>query len=190
MTEFTAPVQLIVDTEKLLEQIGWRKTGYNAYGDDYEETGPVDLKRDLASEVAKILAPTLKDEMKTVVREVATEVAQERVNAIIDEALTAGFRKTNSYGEPIGQTITLREMIIEEVKGQLERKVSVDGRPADSYNRAAMTYVEFVARRAARNALDGELGAAADAAVEEVKSKVKAVVADDLGAKIARAVTR
>ena len=189
-TEFTAPVQIIVDTEKLLDQIGWRKTGYDYEGDAYEETGPADIRRDLATEVAKILARKLRDEMKAVVRDAVIEAARAQVADIITETMTAGFRKTNSYGEPQGAPITLREMVVNEVKGQLAMRVDEYGRKADRYSGSHLTFVEFHARSAAQAALKGELGEAVTAAVAEVKSGVQALVSKELSERIAKAVTR
>lgn len=191
MPEYTAPVQIVVNTEEFLEQIGWHKNGgYDSEGDYYEESGKLDLRGDLAGLVARHLATDLRKEMTPIVRDMVTEVARDRVAAVIDDVFAAGFRKTNRYGEPVGETITLREMVIEQVQGQLERRVDERGNTPDGYGRGSMPFTEYMARKAANEALRGELGEAATAAVEEVKAKVKAVVAEDLGAKIARAVAR
>ncbi|MFI9507201.1 hypothetical protein [Nocardia sp. NPDC052566] len=189
MKEFTAPVQIVVDTDKLLDQIGWRSRGYDSDGDPCEETGPAELRRDLATEVAKILALKLREEMKSVVRKVIAEIARDRAATIVDDVLTAGFRKTNSYGEPVGDPVTLRELVVAEVSNQLTRQVDESGRTPDGYGRTRMSYVQYVARTAAAEALRGELGAAAAAAVDEVKAGVTAMVAEELGKKIVRAVT-
>jgi len=190
MTDLVAPVQIVVDTEKLLQQIGWSHFGYDSDGDPTEDISPVDLHRDLAFQVARILAPQLEKEMRSVVRDVVAEVARDRVAVVIDEVFAAGFRKTNGYGEPIGEPVTLRQMVIGEVEGQLARKVTANGNSARGYDSGAMSYAEYVAANAAKEALRGELGAAVTAAVDEVKGRVTGLVAEELGAKIAKAVTR
>src|SRR5690606_37843353 len=177
-------------TEKLLGQIGWRTYGYDYDGEPTETVEPADLHRDLAFQVARILAPELREEMRQVVREVATEVALEKVVTVIDEVMEAGFRKTNHYGEPTGEPITLREMVVAEVKGQLERPVDRSGHKADRYSRESLTYVQFVASKAAQDALKGELGEAVTEAVGEVKGRVRSIVADELAAKVTKELTR
>lgn len=189
-TEFTAPVQIIVDTEQLLDQIGWRKTSYDYEVGAYEETGPADIRRDLATEVAKILARKLRDEMKAVVRDVVAEVARAQVADIITETMATGFRKTNGYGEAVGEPITLREMVVNEVKGQLEMRVDEYGRKSDRYSGSHLTFVEFHARSAAQAALKGELGEAVTAAVAEIKGGVQDLVSKELAERIAKAATR
>ncbi|MFD3426109.1 hypothetical protein [Nocardia fluminea] len=190
MTELTAPIQLVVDTEKLLDQIGWRTEGYDHEGDPYEHTAPANLRTDLATQVARILATDLREDMRAVVRETVTKVAGEQVAEVVNEVFAAGFRKTNTYGEPIGETITVREMVADQIRVQLERKVGEDGRKPDGYRGNSISYVEYIARTAAKEALRGELGIATTEAVDEVKNRVKALVADQLGAQIAKAVTR
>lgn len=188
-TEFTAPVQIVVDTERLLDQIGWRKTHYDEDG-PYEQTGAADMRHDLATEVAKILAPTLSKEMRAAVREVVTEAATAQVGKFIDEVFAAGFRKTNAFGEPVGEPVTLRELVIAGINDQLQRQVNGRGGTPDSYDRDRMPYIEYVARKAATEALNGELGQAVTAAVAEVKAGVTNLVSAELAEKITRAVTR
>ncbi len=187
--ELTAPpIQLVVNTDALLAQIGWTTTHIDYDGDPYTTTETVDMKRDLASMVAQILADRLHREMIPVVRDAVKEAAQERVAAIVADAMAQGFRKTNTYGEPTGEPITMREMVIGEVKGQMERRVTRNGNAAERYDSGALPYVQYVAAKAAQEALNGELKAAATAAVDEVKGSVKALVAEELGAKIAKIV--
>lgn len=190
MTEYTAPLQLVVDVEKLLDQVGWNDYERDIDGDPVQTTRPANLRNGLATEVARILAGHLLGDMRSVVRDAVTEEARAQVAPIIDEVMTTGFRKTNSYGEAVGEMITVRELVIEQVKHQLERKVTRNGNTATGYDRDARTYIQHVAHEAANAALNGELKAATTAAVDEVQAKVKDLVADQLGAQITRAVSR
>ena len=190
-TEYTAPVQIVVDPEKFLDQIQWRKQVPDYYdGGSYERTGEFDPQRDLASHVAVILARQLRKEMTDVVRDTVKEVAQEQVAGIIADLMAEGFQMTNTFGEPSGERVTMRELVVGEVKGQLERRVNRNGHKAETYDRDALPYVQYVAANAAREALNGELNEATKTAVAEVKAKVTNLVAEQLGAQIARAVTR
>lgn len=189
MTNYTAPVQIVVDTEKLLDQIGWHDYGYDRDGEPYEEGGPIDLRNNLAAMVAQELARTLRNDMEKAVRAKVEEVAAARAAVIVNEVIDGDIRQTNSFGEPVGEPTTLRALVVEQVKAQLAAKVGRDGRPS-GYGRDGKTVVEWAAENAARDALRGELANAAAGAVGEVKARVQAIVADELGAQIAKAVTR
>lgn len=185
-----APVQIVVDTEKLLDRIGWRDVEYSYDGEPEEVGGTVDLRRDLAGEVARQLAARLEDEMRSVVRDTVKEVAGQKVSEIVDDVVNGEVSRTNQWGEKVGEPITLRALLVDQVKEQLTRKVNYRGEPVSGYDRDGRTYLAWVAGNAAQEALRGELADATKAAVDEVKAKVTGLVAEQLGAQIAKAVTR
>lgn len=91
-----------------------------------------------------------------------------------------------------------RFLVIGEVKAaprtmaSLKRKGVVDDRGEASgyYSDNKTTYVDFVAKRAAKEALNGELREAAQEAVAGLKEKVAAIVSDQIAEKISREVRR
>lgn len=185
-----APVQIVVDTEKLLNQIGWRDVKYGHDGELEEVGGTLNLRDSLAQEVARQLAARLEDEMRGVVRDTVKQVAAEKVAEIVDDVIHGEVSRTNQWGEKVGEPITLRALLVDQVKKQLTVKVDRRGTPTGGYDRDGQTYLNYVAGEAARDALRGELAEATKAAVADVKAKVTGIVAEELGAQIAKAVTR
>lgn len=185
-----APVQIVVDTDKLLDQLGWCDVEQDYDGEPVEVGGKYDLRSNLAGLVADRLADRLRDQMVDVVREILREKVTEHVGAIVEETIAAPIRKTNRYGEQSGESVTLREMVVDEAKAAMTRTYDRHGKPTGPYNRDGLTLVEQVANKAATEALRGELAEATTEAVAEVKAKVTGLVADELSARIARAVTR
>lgn len=187
-TSFHTAVQLVVDSEKLLELVGWSETGYSHDGEPTMEGGPVNIKRDLAVLVAQQLAARVDGEMKSVIREAVSDVAREKVDTIIDEVIHGEIRKTNSFGEPTGAAFTLRELIIASATEQLNRKVTDRGETSRYGNDKTMPYIAYVARKEAAGAIDRELKDAVAEAVSEVKTVVKASVSTELAERIVKAV--
>lgn len=186
-TNLSAPVEIVVDTEKLLEQIGWREAYQLSDGDYAEEGGSLDLKKDLASQVAFILAQRIESEMKALVRQVIEDLAKAKVQAVIDDVIAGDLQKTNRYGEPTGEKTTLRAMIVDQVKAELTRKVNSRGESA-TYGDNTTPYVEYFARKAARDAIAKELRATVDEAIAGVKSVVRDTVSAELAERIMKAV--
>ena len=66
------------------------------------------------------------------VLQVRTDLIREAVRPLLAEAIAAPVQKTNSYGEPVGGTVTLRErdaltqerLPIEGLAEEMERRVS------------------------------------------------------------------
>lgn len=188
--DLSVPVQIVVDEKKLLDEIGWTDYHQDRDGDFHAEGGKFDVRGNLAGLVADRLAKFMEDEMRAVVREIITDEAKTRVAFIVGGVISDGIRKTNAYGEPTGETTTLRELIVEQAQKQLTRKVNSRGETDRYAGNGSIPYVQYVAQEAARAALKGELADATKAAVDQVKAKVTGLVAEELGAKIAQAVTR
>ncbi|TWS20800.1 hypothetical protein FK529_05615 [Tsukamurella asaccharolytica] len=184
------PVQIVIDEKKILEQIGWTEHYQDHDGEWTEEGGQFDLPANLAGLVADRLAHSMEREMRDVVVKAVTERAKTRVAEIIDEVIAGDIRKTNQWGEPVGEPTTLRALIVKEIGDQLNRKVNSRGETQTYARDGAMPYAQYVARVAAQSALKGELAEAAQEAVEQVKAKVTGLVAEELSTKIVQAVAR
>lgn len=92
------------------------------------------------------------------------EVIREKVEPIIEQALTGSIRLTNSYGEPAGPETTLNALIVEEAK-----KVVAGSR--SDYGRGD-TLAQRIVKDAVGAAFIKELGSV----VAEEKAKVIAAV--------------
>lgn len=94
-----------------------------------------------------------------------TEI-REAVRPLVEEALLSGIRKTNSYGDPIGEPMTLRAEIV---------RIATDymNKPSDSYSRGKGTVVQQFVKTEVDKAVKAELKTALDEAKEEVVAAVR-----------------
>jgi len=154
--------------------------------DDLMKRHQVDLAQTVAAMTAEKLVPDLRKEVAALVRDAALT----RVDTLVAEVFEGPINLTNGYGERTGQTTTLREQVVAAVKERLNAKVTRNGSHAASYDRDAIPLIKYTVQEMAKSVLGNELKAAAQQAVEEVKAGIRTAVSDELGAKIAQALTR
>lgn len=120
------------------------------------------------------------DSMRKKVLEIRSEVIREALLPVVEKALGETFQKTNSYGEPIGGAISMRQVIAEEAKQFMTQ-------PADTYNREKGTVLQVFVRKAVAEALTTEVQEAVKQAREqfagEIGKQVTAAVQAGLRAK-------
>lgn len=63
---------------------------------------------------------------KDIVDKIRREVIRDRVTKEVEKAFAEPIQKTNSYGEPVGQAVTLRELIMAEVQAFFTKGVARD----------------------------------------------------------------
>lgn len=112
-----------------------------------------------------------------------TQVRDEEIRAlvlpIIAEAVAKPVQKTNTYGDPIGEATSLREVILDEARKLLQ------GAKGDSYNRK-----EPLGRQLIREMVDKELRAELAEAIKAEREKVVAAVRAQAAELITEAVTK
>lgn len=91
-----------------------------------------------------------------------TKAAAERIQAEVDTAFTAGWQKTNNYGEPNGSVLTLRD----RVRGVLDQK--------DSYSSG--TLLSKTIADATKGALDAMVKQEVEAARVKLREAFDAVI--------------
>ncbi len=147
-------------------------------GDDYRPT----------ETIADIVAEKLLREFTSAERDVygelrrrVAEIRDEEIRAALVPALTdalnASVRRTNTYGEPTGPEVTMREVITDEAKKMLTAR--------SDYGRGE-TFTQKVIKDAVGSALRNELAAV----INEEKAKVVAAVRAQAATIIADAVKR
>lgn len=137
----------------------------------------------LGDEVAKrVTAKLTKDEEYPGLRKrfltIRDEEIRKAVEPIIAEAISGPIQKTNVYGEPTGQSTTLRELIMAETQRLTTAKAG------DSYSRGNETVLAKFVREQIAAAFTKELAAV----VAEEKAKVVAAVRAKAADLIAEAV--
>lgn len=119
--------------------------------------------------VAQATAAVLKDggakKLVARVAEITNEEIRTAVRDLIAAQLAKGFRKTNTYGEPVGETTTLTEVLADEFR----RALVPSGK---GYDRKAGLLEELL-RKEIGSAFDKELKTVVDAAKEEARTLVR-----------------
>jgi hypothetical protein len=115
---------------------------------------------------------------KAVHAQVSATIA-EKVGAVIDGALESEFQPRNEYGEPKGESTTLKAMIGRAGEKYLGEMVDKDGRPCRYGDN--MTRIEYLINRAVEKHIDyrqkQEIEKAVKLATEQAQAKVGEVVA-------------
>jgi hypothetical protein len=118
--------------------------------------------------VAELLRQVMKNDdwrgVKGLVKQIREEEVRAAVQREIAEALTTTVPITNTYGEPTGQTTTIRALIADMAKDALTK-------PADRYGSG-----ESAVRQVLRKQVDVALAAELLAVVKEERAKVVATI--------------
>jgi len=155
---------------------------YDGELDDYVET-PVTLGEIVAR---RISADLTKDDSYPGLRkrflELRDEEIREQVKPLVTEALTGPIQKTNTYGEPTGQTTSMRELVMAEAK-------KIVSKPTDSYGRGE-TFLQKLVREEISRAFIGELNKVMAAEKEKVVVAVRAKAAELIAEAVKQGVGR
>lgn len=91
--------------------------------DRYDEDGPayepVSLGDAVVDAIVHRLIGEIRNDIRKSVLAAVTPVVQAEIGSVVREALAAGIRKTNTWGEPQGETQTLRELLAAQVNEYL-----------------------------------------------------------------------
>lgn len=124
----------------------------------------------LRSEVVDTLATRIQRDVAEGVRERVNAIIDEEAQRVIRETIAAGVPKTNTYGEPTGQVVSLREEIVRVATEAMTKK---RGGYSDE-----KTIITEVIRAEVGAALTRELKDAVTAAKAEVSAAVKSSAAE------------
>jgi hypothetical protein len=116
------------------------------------------------------------------VHKVRDEVIRSKIEPVIEEALSAPIRRTNSFGESVGDETTLRTLIADQANAAL--KVSNTTNP-NRFRDADTTLSKFI-----RDEIDRALKAELKTALDEAKAQVLARVQEAGGEVIAETLKR
>jgi len=142
---------------------------------DSEDGEYRDGERTVADIVAEqITALLVKDDrwnsLRDRVLQIRKEVIREALLPVIEQAMGGAFQKTNTFGEPVGPEITMRQVIADEAKKMMTQ-------PADSYNRDKGTVLQQMVRKEVEAALGAEIRDAVKQAREQVSGEIGSMVA-------------
>jgi hypothetical protein len=144
-----------------------------------DEEPSLDGRVTIADMVAdRLMDALLKDDDWKPLRKRALEIREEMIREalapVIAAALEEGFRKTNGYGEPVGDPVTLKQVIVGEAHKMLKEHDNGIG------SRSEVPFITKVVRR--------ELEAALGKEIKDAVAAARQGVADEIGASVAAAV--
>ena len=105
------------------------------------------------------------------------------VEPMVEEALSTAFQRTNTYGEFVGEAVTLREVIVDESRKLL-------GKLMDPYRRERGSFAESLVRAEVDKALRAELLDVVQAEKARVVALVQAKAAELIAESVKAAVSR
>lgn len=146
----------------VIEQV----TGIDEDGDEYEIGG-----RTIGDAVAgQITARLIKDtayygRLRDEVAQIRKELIQEAVRPLIEKALEGPIPQTNGYGERTGKSLTILELVVEEIGTLL-------GAKSDRYRSDSPTLLQKAIKDEAQKALQAEITGAVQAVREVLAGQV------------------
>jgi hypothetical protein len=144
----------------------------------YRDGGaPVVLGDLVAEEVVRRLRDEHRDDWTSLARtfrEVREAVIREHLTPLVQETIAGEVRKTNAFGEPVGQPVTLRELIMAEVSKLLTAPVTNSG------YRSGETFIQKIIREAVQAEFSNIVNEQVKAARQQVADQIGAMVADGI----------
>lgn len=140
---------------------------------------PVTLADVIADRAVRTLAYEDGRDLRHRIGQIRDEQIRAAVLPQVAAAIETGLQQTNSWGEPVGEPTSLRDLILKEAKEAISR-------PADAYDRKKGTVLEKVVREAVDRTIRAELSAV----LAEEKAKVVAAVQAQAAELIAEAVRK
>ena len=130
------------------------------------------MEEAIIRQAAKEILRVAEDDITTKTREAVMIGIEAQVGEVVQTAIAEPVRRTSSYGEPIGDPIPLRELIVKAAKTWLEAGVNPkDGTPTRYHRDDTVTRAHYYVHVAVKREMEKSYEAAINAAVQEVKDK-------------------
>lgn len=133
----------------------------------------------IAAEAARQVVSSLEKKVKEDFRGLLNQAVLERVGPVVQECMDAPIQKTNSYGEPVGSTLSMRELILESAQKYLGESVNRSGYPerGSGTQSRAEHFIAKVIDEQLGYAMKKQIEDAVKKAIEEARTRVAAVIA-------------
>jgi len=132
--------------------------------------------------VYRLMEGDYRDRISSKIIDLAAEHIKLSTDALVAEALQEPIQRTSRYGEPEGQAVTLRGMIIDDAKKWLTEKVSGNNRRESG--------IQSLIRETVRDAMQKELKSEVDSVVKSVRDGIKAEFAGAIEKSVADLIRR
>jgi hypothetical protein len=127
---------------------------------------PSELGKQLGRAVGRAVNARIEQIAVSLVREAFDTAIVERIAAAVDAVLAEGWRKTNSYGDAVGDRVDLKGRISEVI---LEKK-------SEGYQGAKYTLAESLVRERVTEVMDRDLKAEVEKAKASLRAQLDAAV--------------
>ena len=118
---------------------------------------PVEGYKSLQGEIVREAVRQLFDALRRDLEQTITNQLDEQIRKQLAEILTdiveTPIQKTNSYGEPRGEPVSLRERIIKHAEDWLQEAVDEQGKTKSYHRDKTMPRAEWMTKRAVRSQL-------------------------------------
>lgn len=121
------------------------------------------------------------DTLRKRVDDITKEQIAEAIQPLIREAIENPFRKTNTFGEPVGEPVTLREVIVEQARKTMSE-------PVDRNRREKGSWLDDHIRTTVQAVVKDELAPVIAEAKAEVLTKIGAAASDMIVAAVKEAI--
>lgn len=138
--------------------------------------------KSLVNSLQKQISNAVKDAVETKVLELAEAQFQALAAEKLEEFFTKAHRKTNTWGEPTGQSYSVRELLMDKFSEYLSERVDHEGR-ASSYNgnmARSQWLLNTLAHKPLRAAIDETVKGIADQAKAQIQATVSRYIAEQL----------
>lgn len=166
----TTPTTITIDLD--LDQYLIRYRGMDHDG------APIETPQTLEDVIFELAAQCVADrvqrsetrDLSTTARAILTEHLHAAMGPIVEEALTQAVQRSNTWSEPKGEPLTLREVIVREAKMYLSTPQGTRSR--SSFGRDGETPVQSFIREEVAKAVKADLTEAMDEARAQVREAV------------------
>lgn len=136
------------------------------------------LAQQLRDEFDGSVGELFRSEVAKIAQKAAPAIVEAHLNLAVDNIINGTYQPINEWGEPKGKPTSLREMVQHRCIKYLEEKVDSDGKSA-SYQ-ANTPRAEWLAREAAKKAVDYQAKEHLTKACEQAKAEIKTLVAQHI----------
>lgn len=133
-------------------------------------------REDILNSVVERLVAQLYDgrilgEVQAKVQAKAMAIVEERVSLAVDDLLSKPLQRTNLFGEPTGEPISIKDMMAESLVNWWTAKVNCDGK-AGGYG-SKLTRAEYLTNKAAAEILEKDLRVEYNKLITELRTEIR-----------------
>lgn len=167
--------EVVIDTEELF-------LTYDG-DEDYAEGGPLAhaIVRAGIEQLIKDIRPELRRKIESQVLATIVEEAGQLAGHLVEQAFLEEVQQTNEWGQPRGETKTLRDILVERATVHLSEKVDERDGEVNSYSgRNTITRRQYLIQQATKSIIAEAIAPE----LERIRTEIKAQIQGQIGQKL------